>query len=585
LATRARRRSKPHAAKDTRSLESLFPDQFAGAEPVSQWEPTQASADADAPAPDTFCAYLAEQLIAKKGFDPGTVPEAAELAAHCDIILSRHDGFSLIIACLVDREAHPGRTFDLSPAAVEAIGRACLKYTGKVSTTKMPIGIEIYEVGPGSADESRRRRLAAYKRSRLFSKVMPSAWIVDTTSASVWSNARWGAAVARGLFIRKLLRSPRESDAALRASMAVAVAEPSFPWLTYTMLAALIAIFAAELIYGIGPWTKLLQPSTSTLVAFGGLMPSLVFKSGEWYRLLSAPLLHADAVHLLMNGIALFLAGRILESLVGRAWFATMFVISAIGGSLLSLTLNADNLVSVGASGAVTGLFAAILVTSFHFPSGADRTSLQMAAIYVLVPALLPLLSTFHGIKVDYGAHVGGALGGLAVGLLMLALWPRSEPRPRCRPAAAGVAMAGLVAFAYPALPLARNYPAAAFAAVLFPEALLPKSDVDARAQSADLVARYPRDPRARLFRAAALLETNDKMGAERELRAGLAEEQLWRSMFNPDLSIRLHTMLATLLADTQRPDEARAIAQPACAATTSGAMRALLDRARLCGT
>ncbi|HKA72276.1 MAG TPA: rhomboid family intramembrane serine protease [Xanthobacteraceae bacterium] len=547
---------------------------------MSQWEPTQASADTDAPAPDTFCAYLAKQLIAKQGFDIGTVSEAAELAAHCDVILSRHDGYTLTIACLVDREANPGKTFDLSPDAVEAVGQACLKYSGQAYRAKMPLGIEIYEVGPVSPDDSQRQRLALYKRSGLFSKVIPSAAIVDTTFGSVWPKR-----VARRRFIEKLLRSPRESDAALRASMAVAVAEPSFPWLTYTMLAALIAIFAAELIYGIGPWTKLLQPSTSTLVAFGGLMPSLVFKSGEWYRPLSAPLLHADAVHLLMNGIALFLAGRILESLVGRAWFATMFVISAICGSLLSLTLNADNLVSVGASGAVTGLFAAMLVTSFHFPSGADRTSLQMAAIYVLVPALLPLLSTFHGIKVDYGAHFGGALGGLAVGLLMLALWPRSEPRPRCRPAAAGVAMVGLVAFAYPALPLARNYPAAAFAAVLFPQALLPKSDVDARAQSADLVARYPRDPRARLFRAAALLETNDKMGAERELRAGLAEEQLWRSMFNPDLSIRLHTMLATLLADTQRPDEARAIAQPVCAATTSGAMRALLDRAKLCGT
>src|SRR5262249_42706955 len=163
--------------------------------------------------------------------------------------------------------------------------------------------------------------------------------------------------------------------------------------LTYTMLAALVAIFAAEIHHGIGPWTKLLQPSTSTLVAFGGLLPSLVYKSGEWYRLVSAPLLHADAVHLLMNGIALFLAGSLLESLVGRAWYATVFVISAIFGSLLSLTLNADNLVSVGASGAVTGLFAATLVTSFHFPSGAERTSLQMAAMYVLVPALLPLLS------------------------------------------------------------------------------------------------------------------------------------------------------------------------------------------------
>ena len=544
------------------------------------WEPTQVSTDTGAPARDTFCTYLAKQLIAKKSFSIGTVPEAAELADHCDIILTRHDGYALTIACLVDREANLDKTFDLSPDAVEAIGQACLKYSSKVHSTKMPLGIEIYEVGPASPGEAQRQRLARYKRARLFSKVIPSAAIVDTTHGSVWPDRH-----ARRRFIKQLLYSPRESDAALRASMTTAVVAPSFPWLTYAILAALIAIFAAELVYGIGPWSNLLQPSISTLVAFGGLMPSLVFKSSEWYRLLSAPLLHAHVVHLLMNGIALFLAGRILEGLVGRAWFATIFVIGALGGSLLSLTLNADNLVSVGASGAITGLFAAMLVTSFHFPSGADRTSLQMAAIYVLVPALLPLAWAFQGIKVDYAAHFGGALAGLAVGLLILALWPRSEPRPRLQYAAAGVALAGLVALAYPALSLAKNHPVAAFETALFPQALMPNSDVEARAQSADLVARYPRDPRARLFRAAALLEAKDNAGAERELRVGLAEEHLWRTMFNPDLFTRMRTMLAMLLFDSQRLDEAKAVAQPACAAATTGSMRAILDRAKLCGT
>jgi len=547
---------------------------------MSQWEPTQASADTGAPVRDTFCVYLAKQLIAKKGFVIGTVPEAAELAEHCDIILSRHDGYTLTIACLVDREAKPAKTFDLSPDAVEAIGQACLKHTGSVHRTKMPVGIEIYEVGPASADDSQRERLALYKRSSLFSKVVPAAAIVDTTSGSVWPTR-----LARRRFIEKLLRSPRESDAALRASMVTAVAEQSFPWLTYALLTALTAIFAAELTYGIGPWTNLLQPSIPTLVAFGGLMPSLVLKSGEWYRLLSAPLLHAHAVHLLMNGIALFLAGRVLEGLVGRAWFATIFVIGALGGSLLSLMLNADNVVSVGASGAITGLFAAMLVASFHFPSGANRTSLQMSAIYVLLPSLLPLASAFQGVKVDYAAHFGGALGGLAVGLVMLALWPRSQARPGLRPVAAAIAIAGLASLAYPALPLAKNFPAATFHSALFPDARLPKSDADARAQSADLVARYPRDPRARLFHAATLLQAKDNAGAERELRIGLAEEHLWQKMFNPDLFIRMHTMLAMLLFDSQRLDEAKAVAQPACAATTTGSMRAILDGAKLCGT
>src|SRR5262245_36217348 len=139
------------------------------------------------------------------------------------------------------------------------------------------------------------------------------------------------------------------------------------PVLTYAMLAALFAIFACELMFGIGRWEKLLQPSILTLLAFGGLQYPLVVDLGQWYRMFSAPLLHVDAMHLLFNCYALFLAGAILESLVGRAWLAALFVVGGLGGALMSLALNPSNLVSVGASGAIMGLFAAILVLSYHY--------------------------------------------------------------------------------------------------------------------------------------------------------------------------------------------------------------------------
>lgn len=144
----------------------------------------------------------------------------------------------------------------------------------------------------------------------------------------------------------------------------VAIPKPSFPVVTAAILAALTCIFAAELVYGVGPWTNLLEPTTLTLVAFGGLVPNLVLQFGEWYRLLSAPFLHADATHLAMNAIALFLAARSLENLVGSAWFGAIYVIGGLGGSLLALALTPASIVSVGASGAIMGLFAAMLVAS-----------------------------------------------------------------------------------------------------------------------------------------------------------------------------------------------------------------------------
>src|SRR4029077_10741737 len=136
----------------------------------------------------------------------------------------------------------------------------------------------------------------------------------------------------------------------------------------------LAAIFAAEIMFGVGDTDWLKQPTLATLLAFGGLMGEVVIESGEWYRLLTAPLLHGGIEHILLNGVALGLAGYVLEPLIGRAWFAAVFVVGALCGALFSLLLNSDVIISVGASGAVMALFACMLVLSGHFPKGATRT-------------------------------------------------------------------------------------------------------------------------------------------------------------------------------------------------------------------
>lgn len=405
-------------------------------------------------APDTFCTYLARQFIAKKSFTVGAVPEAAELGAHCDILLSHFDGFGFTIICMVDREAHPGKTFSLPAAAIQTIGEACLKYSGEINRKKIPIHIQIMEVGPATGDA--RQRLAQYKPGSLYGKVLTSAWTVDPAKGSLWTNARFGGFFAGTRFIRRLLQTPREANLNLDAPVIAASPNPQrFEWLTYAIIAALCGVFAAEVIYGIGSWTGPLQPTIATLTAFGGLARKLVMQSGEWHRLFSAPLLHADVFHLALNCIAIWLAGRGLENLVGRAWFGAMFVIGAIGGSLLSLALNADNILSVGASGAVTALFAALLILSHHFPRGPDRSGLIVVAAYMLVPSLLPLASIFKGQSVDYAAHFGGALAGAALGLLLLTIWPANRPHPNFRSVAALFALAGAALFAYSLAPVA----------------------------------------------------------------------------------------------------------------------------------
>jgi rhomboid protease GluP len=363
---------------------------------------------------------------------------------------------------------------------------------------------------------------------------------------------------------------------------AVAIAPPSFPALTVLILLTLFAVFAAEIAYGIGPATDMLQPTMATLVAFGGLSKDFVYGSGEWYRLLSAPFLHASATHLAMNSFALFIAGRTMERLIGRAWFGALYAISALTGSLLSLDVNPPSLVGVGASGAIMGLFAAMLVVSMHFSAGPIRSALRSNAFYVLIPSLLPLANALHGGQVDYAAHFGGAIGGGVVGLLLLAIWPRSEPNPRLKPVAALIALAGVVALAYPVLSVLQGYQAIAFTAQLIPADKYPKNAADMRAHASQLIAQYPHDPRPRFTRAAELLDARDLAGAEREARAALADENLWGAIMPPQVGNGLRVFLAVAIS-RDRPDEALATARPVCAAVKDGPMRKMLDDRNLC--
>jgi rhomboid protease GluP len=370
-----------------------------------------------------------------------------------------------------------------------------------------------------------------------------------------------------------------------QAAPFVAIAPPMQPILTILILLVLCAIFTAEMVYGIGPPTGTLQPSIETLVGFGGLSRDLVMKSSEWYRLFSAPFLHASATHLGMNAFALWVAGRTLERLVGHAWFAATYAAGALGGSIASIELNPPGIIGVGASGAIMGLFATMLIISMHFPASPIRSALRSNAIYVLIPSLLPLANALKSdTKVDYAAHTGGAIAGVAIGLLLLVIWPRSEPNPRLKGVAAFIALAGVVALIYPLNSILQGYDAASFSQQLIPADKYPRTGAEMRARASQLIAQYPRDPRPHFTRAADLLDARDYAGAEREARAGLDEEYLWRELLPSQVGDGLRTFLAIAIS-RDRPQEAFDTARPVCLALKDGPMRRMLDEHRLCRT
>jgi membrane associated rhomboid family serine protease len=489
------------------------------------------------------------------------------------------------VICIVDGETQPDRRFTIPPDDLFVIGQACLKYRGPTRRNPPLIKLHVLEVGPGATDPERRDSLRPYDGAVSPDGVVLSAWAIDTTSKSVWSSASTQAEFLSTRAIENVMAMPHATAADVASSIEFwRVAQASgraTPWLTYLLVVVLIAVFACQLMFATD--LHALDPSVRDLASAGGLNLNLV-KAGQWFRILSAPFLHAGPIHLGMNVLILAIAGRILERYVGTAWFALVYLGSAVAGSLLSIVFNPPNMVSVGASGAIMGVVAAMLVCGFRFPSGPLRSRLQVLAIQVLIPSMLPIFGAVGatGMRVDYGAHLGGAMAGALIGLVILTAWPLTSPLPGLRWAATAVVSLGLVA-TLPALHM--SWTTAGLARHLIPEADVPTTADGQRYQGAKLAEKYPRDPRARLFHAMALIGTSDLDSAERELRAGLAETEILRSAVPPAVDTLLHANLALVLRRRGQTAESRAVAEPICHSDASeqSQTRQAMTRLGLC--
>jgi membrane associated rhomboid family serine protease len=166
----------------------------------------------------------------------------------------------------------------------------------------------------------------------------------------------------------------------------------------------------------------------------GALYGPLV-ADGEWWRLISAAFLHYGFVHLGMNMLALWWFGPPLEAALGASRFLLLYVAAGLAGSAGALLLSPDA-VTVGASGAIYGVFGAILV-------------LERQGTYVFGGSVIPLLVlnfafTLFIPGISKGGHLGGFLGGALAILVLSRFGRRRIVGPTARFDALGYA--GLVA-------------------------------------------------------------------------------------------------------------------------------------------
>jgi len=169
------------------------------------------------------------------------------------------------------------------------------------------------------------------------------------------------------------------------------------PVVTYTLIAVNVALFFLETV------SPTLQ---SELV-----LRSPAVADGDLYRLLTSAFMHYGITHLLFNMYALFVVGPPLEAWLGRLRFTALYVLSALGGSVLVYLLSPLNAATAGASGAVFGLFGASFVVGRRLNLDV-RWVIALIAINLAFTFVIPLLG---GQNISWQGHIGGLVTGAVV--------------------------------------------------------------------------------------------------------------------------------------------------------------------------
>lgn len=187
------------------------------------------------------------------------------------------------------------------------------------------------------------------------------------------------------------------------------------PFMTYFFLGLNIIVYLITL------WRFGTTENTYALILMGAKYSPLIIADQEWWRLLSAAFLHIGAQHIIMNGITLYFLGQELERIMGHWRFTIVYLVAAIGGNIFSFAFSDS--VSAGASTALFGMFASMIVLSKMYPR---VHSLQQRATTYTILIVLNVVNGFLIPGIDNWGHFGGAIYG-AIATLIVGLAIQSE--------------------------------------------------------------------------------------------------------------------------------------------------------------
>lgn len=208
------------------------------------------------------------------------------------------------------------------------------------------------------------------------------------------------------------------------------IARPDPPFYTYILIGSIVAVALVQLGTGL-----------ETSIQRAGFDKPAFTHGREYWRILTGAATHGSVLHVAMNCYAFYSFGRIVEMLSNRAHLATVFLLSALGGGVLSLIFLPDG-ISVGASGGIVGLIGYLVIYAFRrrqFISAEFRKSLLINIGFILVFGL-----ALYNVIDNFG-HIGGLVTGATYGLIQIPTDEHTDPREASSAIkAAGVAAVGV---------------------------------------------------------------------------------------------------------------------------------------------
>ena len=184
------------------------------------------------------------------------------------------------------------------------------------------------------------------------------------------------------------------------------------PIITYFLIAINIILYFVIAFLG----RDFFEFNPNVLYKYGALVNNnQMVTNVDYLRIVSSIFLHGGLLHLVFNMYSLYIIGPQLESFFGKIKYIIIYLISGICGNLLSMLFISDQMVSVGASGAIFGLMGALVYFGYHY-----RVYLGGVVKSQIIPLIvINLFIGYMSSGINNIAHIGGLIGGILISIAL----------------------------------------------------------------------------------------------------------------------------------------------------------------------